>query len=549
MLTINVRNYRGVASADIFHEKLSLVAGRNHNGKSSVAEAIAAVMTGDPLPIPDMTKGQADRLVRDGAKSGTCQVSDGESAAMISWPDCTASASGPALPNISKTAAGLASVLDLRKKDRADYLAPFLKSEPTAADIAKELKSLDFSQEIIDKLLEKVKISGLHNVYLAAKETGTKLKGQWEGVTGEKFGYARIESWMPGKWYAGLSHLSEEILAGRVAEFKASVEAGIAAEAVAGLEVEQIAAAAAQVPALEKDLKAFRQKVQDAIVKESALSKEHAALSSMPDEIGCPHCGGLLQINGGKIEIYTGLSDAEIDARIGKLKTVGDDLLSARESLENLRKETSTTAGKVDAARQAAGQLEKVKAAGTEKWTKNLAEQRQLLQAAENDLNAFVTRAKAKTLAAGLKGNKIIVDLLSPQGLRETKLKAALAPFNKSLAALAESAGFGDVRIDEEMEVTMNGRPAGLCSKSEQFQIRTLFQLVIAQLESARVVLVDGADIIVGRERNGLIQALLAAQVPAIVFMSMNQAENMPPLEKVGGRCFWIEEGEIKNGQ
>ncbi len=546
MLNISVRNYRGVASADITHDKLTLIAGKNHHGKSSIAEATAAVLTGNVLPIQDLLKSQADKIVREGAKAGSCKIIDGQSVALISWPDCNFTAEGPAMKNISRTAAGLASILELKKKERADYLAPFLKAEPTQDDIAKELKALDFPAEIISKLQEAVKISGIHNVYLKAKETGTSLKGKWEITTGEKFGYARIEGWMPGKWYAALSARTEPELVARVEELKRSVEAGIAAEAVAGLEVEQIQTAAAALPALQKDLAATKKKYLEAQEKEAKLNSTLQRLSAMPEELACPHCGGLLQMKNGKLEISKGLDDQEIQDRVQRIKEVGDDLQTARAELEKIRVALNGFESGVKTAQGAADQLEAVKAAGTQKYTKILAEQRQLLQAAENDLQAFQVRAKATTIAGAIKQNKIISDLLAPTGLRETKLKAALVPFNKSLSALSEAAGFGNVRLDQEMDVLMNGRPAALCSTSEQYQIKTIFQLVIAQLEAARLVLVDGADIIVGRERNGLVQAILAAGIPAIIFMSMNQRENMPPLDKVGGVCYWIEEGEIK---
>lgn len=545
-MEIGIRNFRGVSSADIEHDKLSLIAGRNHNGKSSIAEAIAAVFTGESLP-GNILKSQAKKIVRDGTKSASCKISHKGSTALLSWPNCEYITEGKAFEHISKISAGLESVLDIKKKDLGDFLARYIHAEPTLVDLEKELKSVDMSPDVIDKLKKAVEISGFQAIHAKAKETGTKLKGQWELVSGEKFGSSKIESWMPANWYAALSNQTAESLEAKVEGLKKEVEAGIAAEAVAGLEVEQLEAQAKALPALEKDIKMTNKKIENLKQSKIKPQDEFNKLSQLPDEQGCPHCGGLLCVNNGKIEAYAEIKESDIDDRTKNLNSLSSTLDIVDNEIKKLTEKYYIEKEKLEQARNASGEMEKVKKAGSEKYLKNLNEARQKLQDAENDLDAFNTKIKADSFCKAINQNKAIIDILAPDGLRATKLKTALIPFNELLSELSDSASWQNVRLSSEFEILMNDRPIVLCSKSEQFQTRVIFQLALAIKDKAELVLIDGADIIVGKERNGLIQVIQKSGISTIVFMSMGSPDNMPPLEKIGGVCYWIEEGELSN--
>ncbi|NIQ69350.1 MAG: hypothetical protein GTN94_22770 [Candidatus Aminicenantes bacterium] len=103
--------------------------------------------------------------------------------------------------------------------------------------------------------------------------------------------------------------------------------------------------------------------------------------------------------------------------------------------------------------------------------------------------------------------------------------------------------------MDTDYNFYMNDRPVPLCSASEKFQARAVLQLALGKMEGAQLILIDGADIIVGDERNGLFSAILRADQPAIVFMSLPRREAMPAMNKIGGAAYWIEKGELVNGK
>jgi len=545
-MDITIRNYRGVATADIAHEKITFIAGKNHNGKTSIAEAIAATLTGKLIPIADLLKRDIKKIVRDGAKDGSCKINDDGALALATWPDCKSVNDGKPIKNISLWDAGLESVLDLKPKDRGDALAKFIKADPTIEDLAKELRAVDLGPDVIDKLKKAVEVSGWQTMYLKAKERGAELKAQWAYITKERHGSQKAEGWAPAAYYPALGARTVEDLDDEIKAAKKDVEAGIAAAAVAGVEIDQLKAQAQDAPRYEDERKNAVKVYDELKAKIDTAQAEFNKLSDVPKEQGCPHCGGILTIVNGEIKAYEGMNDDEVNERTARLAQVTKDLAEYRDLLKETGEQKTIADQNLSRCRHAAAQLkdyEKNDEAG--KWDKNLDECRARLEKAEIDRAALGAYEAATELNNGIKANKKIVDVLAPEGLRKTKLHEALSPFNKLLAELAEAAGWAQVRIDPDFNIFHNDRPILFCSASEKFKTRVIFQLAIGKLDNTRLVLIDGADIVVGTDRNGIFQAILAAGVPAIVFMSMGTAQAVPDLSGIGGRSYWIESGVL----
>ena len=53
-MKLKIRNFRGIESAEIDVGSISLIAGANAAGKTSVAQAFGILLTGEPIPIPGM---------------------------------------------------------------------------------------------------------------------------------------------------------------------------------------------------------------------------------------------------------------------------------------------------------------------------------------------------------------------------------------------------------------------------------------------------------------------------------------------------------------
>ena len=65
MIEIELRDFRGCERASLRVDPIALIAGRNATGKSSIAQAIGAALTGDPLVVEGVAKGVRRRPRQD----------------------------------------------------------------------------------------------------------------------------------------------------------------------------------------------------------------------------------------------------------------------------------------------------------------------------------------------------------------------------------------------------------------------------------------------------------------------------------------------------
>lgn len=553
-MKIEIRNYRGVTLADIEHNKYTLIAGHNHQGKTSIKEAVAAALTTRPLVI-DITKSQVKNLIRDGAKRGQVKIEftvpAGPGSLFVEWPECKFSAGGQAMKPISQIAGGLTSLLDMKKPDRAAALAGVVNLDPTPEDLITEMKSQNFQEETIKTLVQQIKINGIETMYLRAKEAGARIKGQWQEVTGTDYGSNIAENWYPAAYYSALESRSEEELQKEIDACMKDVEAGVAARAISDMEFHQQKRQAELKPEIEKYLSMLAGSLDVLRAEESTLQKAllDATAKNSEVEYGCPHCGGAFFIRNGKPVISdpdkqsNNSEQAAADIRI-KLEAV-------RKKLNALLVDISAKQNEWKQAAAAADTISKLPP-GTRPGVseEEVTEARIKLEKAKADLKAWQDLKRSRELKALIDQNKLIVEMLAPAGIRNTVAARALNPFNALLMELSTAAGWEPVRVDRDYNLFHGDRLAALCSTEEVFETNIILQLAIAKLEGAATVLIDGADIIVHpKDRNGLFMAIIKSGVPAMVFMGIKDPAEVPNLSTIGGRSYWIEKGELKNAK
>jgi hypothetical protein len=169
------------------------------------------------------------------------------------------------------------------------------------------------------------------------------------------------------------------------------------------------------------------------------------------------------------------------------------------------------------------------------------------VQASADRLNAFDRRASAVKYAALIETNQKIIEILSPAGLRLAILKNKLAEFNGLMKSLCDSAGWAVVELKNDMSITYRGTPFMLISTAAQFKTRCVLQVASAKIDGSPLVLIDAADVLAsGSNRNGLFNFLSVSGVSAIVTMAYGGTKRIPPLESVGGKSYWINEGVME---
>ena len=558
-LTCKVRGFRGAERCDITIDPVCLAAGVNYAGKSSLAQAVAAAVCGTPVPYfkasrpdkPLLSKTDAKELLRGGMDQGSVEISlDGKVACSVKWPDLAIEGDGRV--QCSKFAAGLLNIMDLDDGDRQKFFAGLLQAMPTPDDL--RLALMEAIPELGDanggdhlkRLLDMVAVSGWDASHTHAKETGSRLKGQWEAHAQERYGSAKGAGWHPKEWHPDLVAKGLEAIGTECTAAETKWQDAVAKRAVDGAELEALTLAANGEEA-ERDNAYTAKERDDEAARQVATQKVKIAQSQVPEALACPHCGGL-------VEVHHDLSGVKItEAALGPLeRREGLSKLTAyQDILVRLEKARTDTSASLAEARR---RYEAVKGA-----TAKLAEAQKrqggqdavdvaldLVNGLKKDKAMIEAVSQCARLHNLIQANQKIVDVLAPDGLRRQKLVRALAKFNqKFLAVLCQEASYPAVTLDNELEVLYGGRKHFLLSDSEKYRVKAVLQLAIALYDKSPLVICDGADILDAAGRNGLFaMAQSCESVSFLICMTMADRKKVPDLAEAGmGGSYWIEDG------
>lgn len=555
-----IRDFRGVERAEITAAPIALVAGKNFAGKSSICLAIAAALTGNVIPYmrpgkdgkPSamLTKSQAGALVRGGSDIGKVVIEDGDSTLTLKWPEGKLESSGENPPHASVYAAGLISVPDLDDKMRATLLGELLDTLPTKADLTDALPI--YTPEQIDKIWKKIEIDGWDNAAKEVREHGARLKGQWEGATGgERYGATKSAGWIPAGWDETLAGSSEDALASAVTEAKHGLETMIADTATSEAQVAQLKqtiADAANLPDLTEACAKARKEHEEAVAARDALPP----LLKDQETCECPHCEQAVVVvqtrKGYDLQMPTKkIGKAEHEKRSEAIDSAIVIVNEKRLALEGFERDIAKQNALREMAERAKARLDEINAKAAKRPSETaMNEAREAVRIAEDRLRMFTAKTTADKLHASIERNQIVIDTLAADGLRKRRLVRALEAFNTTLETYTKAAGFKVVTVDEDMNIRLGGRPYALLSASEQYRVRAVFQVALAVKDGSSVVILDGADILDGPGRNGLLNLLggLRNGRHFIVGMTFNKPEQVPDLSASNlGESYWMDAG------
>lgn len=573
-MNINIQNFRGIASAELDLSHICLLAGENEAGKTSALQAVAAALTGDPVPIVGVKKTQAGLLVRSGTATGSITLTGPDGSTHIQWPSAKVKTEGKA-PFASVFAAGLQSIVNLEDKERTKLLSDYLKAAPSRADLDAQLASMNLPANVLEQLWELVVKQGWDNTAAQTKEKGARLKGQWEGITADRYGSKKAENWIPEGYDPELMSQSEEKLSAIITDAADALEAAIAADAVDDSRRSALEEVAVQLPArllivkgaednkiptaLTKQLAACNEHLDNAVRKRTALESELAALPQATPGTGvrCPDCGAMLRIKGLELELLASVPDEEIARRqaaiellAGQVKQANVDIAtlqtSAREIQRQINEAESVRMEKLIEAKRlvreseaAVKQLERP--AGQAQISVN--DCRTTLAMAETRLKAFKSKLEADRLAVAIEKNTELYGKLAPEGIRGEVLARSLKGFNATLEPFTKAAGWRQVALEPDFLPTYGGTPYLLLSESAKFRVRVILQIGLAKLDKSQALIIDAADILDKGGRNGLFKAVKAAGLPAVIAMTMDSKVLVPNLAAAKlGQSYWLDE-------
>lgn len=558
-----IRSFRGIVAAELEIKPVVLIAGKNHQGKSSIAQAVAAALTKQPVPFfqsakPDkelFNKTDTKQLVNDsvGAKEGGIRLEDGESRIQIGWPGQEVTIKGEP-PACSKVAAGLVTPIDMGDVDRANFFTDVLKSAPSKEDFLLALANAKYPVQGNEKALaaiwESIDVSGWDAVHKRFREDGTKAKGAWERVAGIKYGSEKAANFKPAGYDDTLEDQTLEQLAEAVANARQKVEDLVSNEAVADGEIARLAEGANR----EAELTARIDTAKAAVAKaKAAYQKAEETLKPLraPHVFACQHCGGMNKITfqpGGTFTIEPStLTDKDMKALDQQRAIASKQHEEANKAYGDAQNELRTLQAEFKAVAGSTLRLEQAKASKGGVDGEAVASARDELRTHEGLYLAKRTYDEAKSLHDDVVKNQIIIDVLEASGLRREKLQQRLTMLNTVLQGYCKTANYAIVKLTPELEVTLGNRHYVFLSDSEKYFCRAMIQVAAAVYEGSNIVVLDGADILDSPSRNGLFVLLksLAPAFHAVICMTFGKPDTVPDLEKAGmGKTYWIEAGQ-----
>lgn len=581
-----IRDFRRCRKADVPLGGVVVLAGNGGEGKTSALQAIAAAVTGAPIPA-GMTKAQVGRLVRAGAeKASVTWVIDDETSARVDYPKAEYETSG-APPAVSEYAAGLVNLLELKREKRAAVLAPLLGSEPEFRDILAAVRDARLTQpsttpaseeeraqvaaagldpDAMDQLalwretrriVDRINELGWEGAHRKAAENGRELKAKWNVVTGgETWGSSKAESWLPEHWSEDLVGSSLQALDAAVAAAEAARDKAVGAQAVDEAEIERLRTAAEGLAALEQEAKALetaKNKAYDAW--QAIVAKGRPGVPVPP--LSCPHpaCGKPVQIKRGPDGREVTLAIPEADAptaddvaKAVAAQTAYDErAATAKQGHDSAAADHRAKQQAVVEARLAKTTLDEAlakRSAGTV-GESGVEAAREAVRLAQQRRDAFSAKIEADLIHRSIMVNQLRIDLLGEEGVRRTKLRKVLDGFNERvLEPLWKAAGWAPVTLNLDLEVEYDGWTWPSLCKSQRRAVTLFAQVVMAKLDGSALVLLDDADEVFPNGREGLLRLLIEAEIPAVVAFMVPRPDSVPDLAAAGvGTTLWFEAG------
>lgn len=569
---LTAQNFLGARAVDLaITEPVTLFAGKNGAGKSSIQEAIRHALGGESCRVS--LKKDFKSLVTDGADGGYATVATDAGEFSIVLPSGKgAHYDSPALPFVLDPA----RFARLDANDRRTFLFGLMGVSASGPAIIKRLEARGCDMAKADQIKPLLR-AGFPEAAKEAQAKARDAKAAWKATTGgDTWGKDKAGSWkapVPDESY-GIADI--KLAEGLIAETDAEIEQVNQQIGEQRAASKQRVDAEARAETLKPKV-ARLQSIRDKLARdESELSEWSAKLAELPPPggaqpklLGCPCCAAALQLlpSGALAEYETakhGPVSMEIEAKRKQQQDAVDlfsrsvandkrDLAEAERAAADLAAIETTLAGLAAAVGTVAleTRLDGLKAdhkarAATLAY---MFEANKLLQAA-----VAKTRQAAEHHADVLAW-LLIADAFAPDGIPAELLAEALEPINTLLIDTAAMVDWAPPIIHHDMsiEVCMDieasdgegWRSYALLSESEKWRTDALIGAVIAGISGLRLLVLDRFDVLDNQGREDLIYLLdglveIEEMDTALIFGTLKALPAGLP-ESVG--AVWIEGG------
>lgn len=528
---IQADNFLGLKSIDVKPATVvTLFAGRNGSGKSSIQEAVRMAFTQDHVRDIEKKK-EFGALVHAGEKAGGAQIMvDNDLDKTFAFNMPKGDFAGPEISESMRVALYGQRFARMTADERRTFLFNLTKCKRDAATVKVRMLAKECQEAKIDAVLPLLR-TGFPSVCDHAKSKATEAKGAWRQLTGETYGPVKADSWeapLPDLPPGDAAALAERIegLDKNIAQMNESLgaiknTARAAAENVAKRRA--LEESAGKVAGLESQLERAKEELAEYEPKVVALRARAAGTARtglVHDMAGwmaetLPSLASSVAAHGAKnlLERYeeehgpltAGKPDPDAVASLPQHES---GLVVMQNRAKNLQRD-------LDSAKMAKGQYDALApAAEAVDATAEIAEVEQLIAKVKTDraaAAAILQEINAAELARTQAGTKTkeakkhhedvtewtkVADALAPDGIPAEILADALAPVNAALEQAAIDTDWMTAKIGPDMALTANGRPYQLLSESEQWRVDAMIAQVVSELSGLRVLMLDRVDVL-----------------------------------------------------
>lgn len=548
MLKFEVENFMGCQKANVETSQISFICGLNHQGKSSFLTAVSGALTGQPVVL-GLRKTDLGMLVYTGKASGKVKIENEDSSVSVTYPKAELLTEGENPPTTSKIAAGMESLIDFSEKKRSEFIRNLTECVPSKTDLEEFLAERFITKKnVVEAVWQKVDQDGFDASLERAKDTGRALKQQWSMVTGETYGSNKAQTWQPQGWTSDLVDVSEESLQADLTGLQAELENLISHQAIDENELTKLRETASD--SVLAQLKIDRDKtITDLAMVRKSFYEFKREFDELPkyDESGkklCPHCGKPLIIKGGELAEFIEPSAEEKTAVQKKRTELSEKMQKADIEVKRLESLYAVSLSKVEETEKANKRLYELerKSSGNASQ-RDIDLKREEIRKQQEGIAAFKAAKEAKRLAQNIIENQAIIDALDMSGIRQKSMLKGLQIFNAQLSEICNTAGWGTVKIDNDLTILMGDRPYILLSESEKMRCRITLQMAVAIMQDDKIVIIDGAEILDKNGKSGLLNLLYLTHIDALIGMMCSDPAKAPRVDDCGIRSYWANNG------
>lgn len=559
---LNVQNFLGIHAVKVkLNKPITLFAGKNGVGKSSLQEAVRMALTGEAVRVN--LKKDYNQLVTKGAETGFSEVEiDHTIHAFVTLPDGTTT---PATEYVPPQA--LPYVLDaqrfarLEPNQRRAFLFGLMGLSANSAEVHKRLLAKGCDERKIEIILPLLR-AGFEATHEEAQAKAREEKIVWRTLTGETYGNKKAVTWTAEKPTfdsKALNDLQQKLI-------ETDVELTAAHQQMGALQSNQKRHAEAAQRLVELRQKSSRyDRIVAKLGRDEAELKEWDAkvnklnlLNLSQKTMPCPNCDAMLVL---KDDVLAHASPPANSAQ--------DDLTrlpeyeKARHLLQTAVDNGKRDLADADAASKAISEWEVIVGVApdeteihtTRKSVEDLKATRSAIAAkliAHQDAERQAKRADEQTTKAQATHESILAwsalaEALAPDGIPGEMLAEALTPLNRRLEASAEVAEWATVVVRRDMQVSVGNSPYSLLSESEKWRADAMLSEAITHLSKIKLLVLDRFDVLDLEGRADLIAWLdiLVKNGEIDTALIFGTLKTLPATLPETIAAYWLENGVV----